>query len=129
MHQQVLRDRPIPRGLFSGGAHSHSLGPQLSTWHMKLLRQPQLCQPRAGGRAATAARGSTLLLLPHPLAAPGVNGFAFHPLGGALRVRGTLTPAHRRVLWQPRSRVPSVLPEVCGMRSLARAEAKRGDPQ
>lgn len=81
------------------------------------------------GDGCHALRGSVLLLLPRPLAAPGNNSFALRPLGGARRVLGALSPAHRRALWQPGSRVPSVRPGVCGMRSLARADARCGDPQ
>lgn len=66
---------------------------------------PASAPPAAGGGPGAAAGArSGLRSHPHPSAAPGVNGFALHPLGGALRVLGALTPARRRARsqWAPR---------------------------
>lgn len=112
-----LRSRP----------HSRSPGPQLSTWHVKLLRQPQLFQPRTG-TGCHAIRGSVFTVLLYPLASPGMKGFAFHPLRGQLHV----TPLEdaTEILYTP-CPVRTIMDVKCGMKVLAtsRANTKCGDPQ
>lgn len=94
---------PAPRGAFS--RRRPTATPSAPSCVPGTGAAPASAPPAAGGGPGAAAGArSGLRSHPHPSAAPGVNGFALHPLGGALRVLGALTPARRRARsqWAPR---------------------------